>query len=326
MKDISVIIPVYNTPLDKLEKCIESVLKLKNKCDIEVLVIDDGSKEYINKFFNEKFVGEVTYHYKKNGGVSSARNMGLDIATGEFVCFVDSDDVILDYAFDMVGIFDQCDFIIFDIDVIEHQTKITWKVLNQDQGMVEKKDVIEELITSNRMNSPCSKLFLNKYIKQYNLKFDENMVTGEDLNFVIDYTKCVTKIYYVGRSAYCYEREEGTRVARIKKYPNVYFNNISFLRNKLENLIYEYNFNKVYINSLNIDHIEGLYNYVSDLMTLNLFSLDRKKLVNGEITRFMIDCSKCTTKKKLKYYLLKHEKWTLILVLAYMRKLYLDFK
>lgn len=92
MKDISVIIPVYNTPLDKLEKCIESVLKLKNKCDIEVLVIDDGSKEYINKFFKEKFVGEVTYQYKINGGVSSARNMGLDIATGKFVCFVDADD------------------------------------------------------------------------------------------------------------------------------------------------------------------------------------------------------------------------------------------
>ena len=99
MKDISVIIPVYNTPLDKLEKCIESVLKLKNKCDIEVLIIDDGSKDYIKKFFKEKFIGEVVYQYKKNGGVSSARNMGLNIATGKFVCFVDADDIIVEDAF-----------------------------------------------------------------------------------------------------------------------------------------------------------------------------------------------------------------------------------
>lgn|GEM_PF-6576507 len=110
--------------------------------------------------------------------------------------------------------------------MIENSKKFTWKVLSCNTGKVEKKNVIEELVTSNRMNSPCSKLFLNKCIKQNNIRFDENMVTGEDMNFVIDYIKYVTNIYYTGKSAYCYKREEATRITRIKKFPETYLNNL----------------------------------------------------------------------------------------------------
>lgn len=51
MKDISFIIPVYNTPIDKLKKCIESILRLQKKFDIEIVVVDDGSKEFVKTFF-----------------------------------------------------------------------------------------------------------------------------------------------------------------------------------------------------------------------------------------------------------------------------------
>lgn len=85
MKDISFIVPVYNTPIDKLEKCIKSILKLKKKFNIEIIIVDDGSEENIGAFFKNKFVGEIRYFYKENGGVSSARNKGLSIATGKFV-------------------------------------------------------------------------------------------------------------------------------------------------------------------------------------------------------------------------------------------------
>ena len=139
MKDISVIIPVYNTPLDKLEKCIESVLKLKNICDIEVLIIDDGSKDYIKRFFKEKFIGEVVYQYKKNGGVSSARNMGLDIATGKFICFVDADDIIVEDAFANLERFRNFQMVIFDIEVLENNKSNIWKVLKCKQGLLIKK-------------------------------------------------------------------------------------------------------------------------------------------------------------------------------------------
>ena len=326
MKDISFIVPVYNTPIDKLEKCIKSILKLKKKFNIEIIIVDDGSEENIGAFFKNKFVGEIRYFYKENGGVSSARNKGLSIATGKFVFFVDADDVILEAAFDAINITDKYQLIIFDIDVTENSKNSVWKVLDCSSGVIQKENVIVELVTSNRMNSPCSKLFLNECIKQNNIRFDENMVTGEDMNFVIDFVQCVTDIYYTGKSAYYYKREEETRITRIKKFPEIYFNNLSFLRDKLEVLIGKYNLGTKYIDSLNIDHIESLYNYISDLMTLQMCTFERKERVNNEIQKLKIDINGVSRKRKIKYKLFRHKDWIVIYILAYVRKIYLQLK
>lgn len=326
MKDISFIIPVYNTPIDKLKKCIESILGLQKKFDIEIVVVDDGSKEFVKTFFQEEFVDDVRYIYKKNGGVSSARNVGISVAEGKYISFVDADDLILEDAFDEIDISNEYQFIIFDIDVVENCKKSTWKVVNCNPGMIEKKDVIKELVISNRMNSPCSKLFLNSCVNQNNIRFDENIVTGEDMNFVIDYTQCATNIYYTGKSAYCYQREEASRIKRIKEFPDVYLSNLSFLRNKLEKMIKIYNLNSTYIDMLNIDHVEGIYNYVSDLMILNLCTCKVKKNILDEIQSLNIECSNASRKKRIKYELLSHEKWALIYMIARLRKIYLQLK
>lgn len=326
MKDISFIIPVYNTPIDKLKKCIESILGLRKKFNIEIVVVDDGSKEFIKAFFQEEFVGDVIYLYKENGGVSSARNAGITIAKGKYISFVDADDLILEEAFCGIDISNKYQFIIFDIDVVENCKKSTWKVVDCNPGIIEKKDVVSELVLSSRMNSPCSKLFLNSCINQNNIRFDENMVTGEDMNFVIDYTQCVTNIYYVGRSAYCYQREEASRIKRIKDFPDVYLSNLSFLRNKLEKMIKAYGLSNTYINILNMNHIEGIYNYVSDLITLGLCTSKEKKNIGEEIKNLNIEYSNASRKKRIKYELLSHENWILIYMIAHIRKIYLQLK
>lgn len=326
MKDISFIIPVYNTPIDKLKKCIESILRLQKKFNIEIVVVDDGSKEFIKTFFQEEFVGDVRYLYKENGGVSSARNAGIAIAEGKYVSFVDADDLILEDAFGGIDISNKYQFIIFDIDVVENCKKNTWKVVDCNPGMIEKKDVIRELVISSRMNSPCSKLFLNSCINQNNIRFDENMVTGEDMNFVIDYTQCVTNIYYAGKSAYCYQREEASRIKRIKEFPEMYLSNLSFLRNKLEKMITAYSLSNTYINILNMNHVEGIYNYVSDLMILDLCTSKEKKNISDEIQNLNVECSNASRKKRIKYELLSHKNWILIYMLAHLRKIYLQLK
>lgn len=93
-KKVSIIIPVYNS--DKfLFKCLESVLN-QTYTNIEVLVINDGSTDNSLDIINKIASGDkrVNVINKKNGGVSSARNLGLIYATGEYVGFVDSDDFI----------------------------------------------------------------------------------------------------------------------------------------------------------------------------------------------------------------------------------------
>lgn len=97
MPKISVIVPVYNTE-KYIQKCLESIVNQTMK-DIEIIVVNDGSKDksedIIEQFIkNNKSNIKIKYYKKKNGGLSDARNYGVQKATGEYIAFVDSDDYI----------------------------------------------------------------------------------------------------------------------------------------------------------------------------------------------------------------------------------------
>ena len=88
---VSIIVPVYNTE-KFLHRCIDSILA-QTYTDFELLLIDDGSKDSSGAICDEYAVKDarVRVFHKENGGVSSARNLGLDNAKGEWITFVDSD-------------------------------------------------------------------------------------------------------------------------------------------------------------------------------------------------------------------------------------------
>ena len=94
MPEISVIVPIYNSD-QYLDRCIQSVLAQSFR-DFELILIDDGSKD--NSFIISKQYADsdsrIVLVRQDNGGVSSARNHGLDLATGRYVCFIDSDDYV----------------------------------------------------------------------------------------------------------------------------------------------------------------------------------------------------------------------------------------
>lgn len=96
MKDslVSVIVPIFNT-FRFLEKCVLSILRQSYK-NLEVILIDDGSTDGSFLLCNQllKKDSRIKVFHKQNGGLSSAKNFGLDHATGEYICFVDSDDWI----------------------------------------------------------------------------------------------------------------------------------------------------------------------------------------------------------------------------------------
>ena len=91
---ISVIIPVYNVE-KYLEKCVNSVIN-QTYSNIEIILVDDGSTDSSGKMCEElsKMDKRVKVFHKKNGGLSDARNYGIDKAIGEYICFVDSDDFV----------------------------------------------------------------------------------------------------------------------------------------------------------------------------------------------------------------------------------------
>ena len=92
---ISVIVPVYNVE-NYLEKCLNSLVNQTLE-EIEILVINDGSTDGSQKIiddFQRKFPQKIKAFSKENGGLSDARNFGIDRATGEFLAFVDSDNSV----------------------------------------------------------------------------------------------------------------------------------------------------------------------------------------------------------------------------------------
>lgn len=110
---ISIIIPVYNAE-KTLNRCVDSVLN-QTFHDWELLLIDDGSKDRSMYLCDEYALKDkrIKVFHKKNGGVSSARNMGLDYARGEWITFVDSDDYICENIFDLVSSHNE-DLLIFN--------------------------------------------------------------------------------------------------------------------------------------------------------------------------------------------------------------------
>lgn len=91
---ISIIVPVYKVE-DYLEKCIESILNQTYK-NIEIILVDDGSPDRCGKICDDYAIKDnrIKVIHKKNGGLSEARNYGINIASGEYILFIDSDDYI----------------------------------------------------------------------------------------------------------------------------------------------------------------------------------------------------------------------------------------
>lgn len=90
----SVIVPIYNRE-KSIKKCVDSILRQSEK-DFELILVDDGSTDNSLKICKdfEKTDNRIIVIHKENGGVSSARNAGIDVARGKYVVFVDSDDYV----------------------------------------------------------------------------------------------------------------------------------------------------------------------------------------------------------------------------------------
>lgn len=117
MAELSIIIPVYNTE-KTLEKCVESVIS-QSYVNWEIILVDDGSTDGCPRICDklaEDYIRIKVIH-KNNGGLSSARNAGLDIAKGEYITFLDSDDEYApDMLFTLMKKVNDC----YDCDIMEY--------------------------------------------------------------------------------------------------------------------------------------------------------------------------------------------------------------
>lgn len=203
---ISVIIPVYNAE-KCLHRCIDSIL-LQTYIDFELLLIDDGSTDSSGIICDGYATQDsrIRVFHKSNGGVSSARNLGLDNALGEWVCFIDSDDEIRNLESLCISQ-SKSDVILFTLRMIDGNGMSYSDPLMAFSGASDiKENYLKAYLHFHIFNSVCAKLIRRSAIKD--LRFDSTVKFGEDALFNLRLMKFVEKIAVCDTVVYTYYRTE----------------------------------------------------------------------------------------------------------------------
>ena len=201
MPKISVIVPVYNAE-KYLHRCVDSILA-QTFTDFELLLINDGSKDNCGAICDEYATKDcrVRVFHKENGGVSSARNLGLDNAQGKWITFVDSDDRVEDYYLQELYK-NGCDLsacsYVYEMDKGNLYEKL------KDNKIVLDTDNLTDVLMSGGFMTPYCKLFKSKIIKDFNIRFDNEISSGEDTLFVWTYILYIDEILVSSKPAYYY--------------------------------------------------------------------------------------------------------------------------
>lgn len=191
---LSIIIPIYNTEA-YLPRCIDSILS-QSFTDYELILIDDGSIDNSGAICDNyaQQDNRIKVFHQKNGGLSSARNTGLDHAQGEWIYFVDSDDelklnglqTLVDCISDdvdcVMGGYEQYDL---DGNLIETEKKHETLTLSKQDSLL----VLfpEHTIIYSYLGYVWNRLFRNQIIQEYSLRFDTSIRIKEDSLFVTEY-------------------------------------------------------------------------------------------------------------------------------------------
>ncbi len=194
MDTVSIVVPVYNTNEELFNRCISSLVNQTYE-NIEIILVDDGSSSGIEIVCDKykKLYPNIVVIHKENGGLSSARNVGQEVATGDWILFVDSDDWIdcetCEELIKVAGKYDSPNLIAFGF--VHHLGRKTvncaFKVDNTI--IVGNKDnslVAEALQFPSLLSSSCWKLYKSTFLEANQLRHNESLRQGsEDLEFMI---------------------------------------------------------------------------------------------------------------------------------------------
>lgn len=195
--DVSVIVPIYNTQ-DYLEACLNSLIHQTLE-SIELILVDDGSTDNSGRIaedFAQKYPEKIRLFQQKNGGQAKARNLGLSIAEGKYVGFVDSDDVV---AMDMYEqMYQEAEY--NQADLVECGYRYC-KIINNEEfqlpnyGTIKKRTAIQDFFI-DPLVSPWNKLYRRQLVKKTQVLFPEGLIY-EDTAFYLNLLPWIEKTAFV---------------------------------------------------------------------------------------------------------------------------------
>ncbi len=214
---ISVIIPIYNCA-EWIEECVNSILnqKLPDHFDTQVILIDDGSTDESGKicdtFSHEQ--GNIVVVHQPNAGVSVARNKGLEVADGDWICFVDGDDVLKDGTF----------MVLEKQEVAEHDIVRYGAYLFDKKGNAsswglkfcqDKDEYIQLVVRRSAMLGVCGAFYKRELFFDNNIRFQQGIRTGEDWMVLFELLIKAKSFIYIEKDYYGYRVNESSVTRRL---------------------------------------------------------------------------------------------------------------
>lgn len=310
---ISIIVPVYNTE-KYLDQCIQSVLA-QTYTNWELLLIDDGSTDSSGAIC-DKYAAEdkrIRVFHKENGGVSSARNLGLDNAQGEWISFVDADDWIDKQCYQMVldaHTDDEVDLVTSDINLI-YENKAS--KIRMHQWSDSKEQSFVEYLSKTWL---CPGWILVRYhlFKNKEMRFPDQISIFEDFHLFVRLLFFSRKVAHIDRPLYCYRRDNVTSAtlitneyAKLDDFKWVYNDIISFFQNHQGG-------NK---------YIPALYSrilYSTQAMVLDVNKHSEFIALLPEKKKFIFLCGRIGVKMKIMMWCLTHHLSFVTYILCRLRK------
>ena len=215
-KIVSIIIPVYNA-----EKYIEKAVKsIKKSSEIEIILVDDGSIDESGYICDNlvKTDENILVIHKNNGGLSTARNLGIENASGVYISFIDADDFVdVEMYEEIIQIIKEYnpDCIEFGWKYINDLGEISFNISGIEKGKMLEKNVIVDKILPPLLNLTeekknfiydfaVNKIYKKEIIDKYNIRFNEQRRTWEDRIFVVEYLKYCQNLYSINKCFYNY--------------------------------------------------------------------------------------------------------------------------
>lgn len=263
---VSIVIPIYNAR-EELNKLFSSIKKLTYE-NTEIVLVDDGSvdgsKEVLEELLRKTSVAHKFLSYRVNRGVSYARNMGMEMASGEYITFIDGDDTI------------NCNYIENLLKGMQENAAISAASICQEPIEIQSASFSNlsgfEFLYNSLNGYVCNKIYSLNIIKKNALKFSTDFKYAEDLKFNFDYYRaCGAEytLYFNNVKNYSYEKSSNS-VTLTKQF--AYYNDLSRVLDYLLN---------------NIRDDTRLYNMISKDFVYNYFKqkLWEKQKVRNKVLR-----------------------------------------
>ena len=335
MVKFSVVIPLYNGE-KYIEGCLNSLIKQDFE-DIEIIVIDDSSNDNSYRILSEiakKDHRIKIYHNENNFGVSHTRNFGISVAKGEYIHFVDADDIVKPGLYTYMNEIlknDEYDFVRFDYDFLDNDNSYD----NEEKIHIEERDIdkkyIHEKLIPYVLDEKLKAYVWQLIIKNNQLpKFNEKLKILEDELFCLEVFEKSSKAYLTKQSFYYYNIANNNSATRSLDNIKDMMKNMLIANHEIKSfLLSTKSKNNAYIKILDSRMVHSYSNYLEVLYIMNNYNYkkavkDFEQVNSSENLKsifFNMDYNMLSNKHKITSFLIINKHYFIIHIIYLLKRL-----